>query len=276
MDSLDNDIVVRFASYLCSRDLVNLSLTCRRFGNKNADGLSLMEDTAKHIICNAQQDERDTLQRMADQSYIELYSELEQYRAPRVFDQLIGGLISYLGNDKSLVECTGYGSTSQTAICNHVMRSGRHYVNFTIVNNSSINIGIVRPLPNWDKKGLELFDPLSCSQNYHELLSERTERWGNSPVHHCALQISYGGYCWSDWIRQYYEDCEWDGSEEVFFDNGDKVGMLLDFDSGTLSLYKNGHRVCVMKDGLSGEYCWTVSMWSNGESVCIEKGSIPN
>ena len=72
MDSLDNDIVVRFASYLCSRDLVNLSLTCRRFGNKNADGLSLMEDTAKHIICNAQQDERDTLQRMADQSYIEL------------------------------------------------------------------------------------------------------------------------------------------------------------------------------------------------------------
>jgi len=49
LDSLDNDIVMHFASYLCSRDLVNLSLTCRRFGEKN-EGLSLMEDTARQII----------------------------------------------------------------------------------------------------------------------------------------------------------------------------------------------------------------------------------
>jgi len=92
MDSLDNDIVIRFASYLCSKDIVNLSLTCRRFGSCQLHdmGLSLMEDTAYQIIFNAKEDERDALPKLADQSYIELYSELEQYRAPRKFDQLIG------------------------------------------------------------------------------------------------------------------------------------------------------------------------------------------
>ena len=90
MNSLDNDIVIRFASYLCSRDLVNLSYTCRRFGGSNGDGLSLVEDTAKQICHHAKEDERNALPKMANQTYIELYSDLENYREPRLFDQLVG------------------------------------------------------------------------------------------------------------------------------------------------------------------------------------------
>ena len=133
VDSFDSSIVIRFASYLCSRDLVNLSLTCRRFGSKNVDtGSSLMEDAARQIICNATEDERDNFP--ADQTYIELYSELEQYRGPRVFDQLIGEDISYAETDKSNVKLHGDNEDdkpSNTAISNHVMRSGQHYVTFT-------------------------------------------------------------------------------------------------------------------------------------------------
>ena len=34
------------------------------------------------------------------------------------------------------------------------------------------------------------------------------------------------------------------------------IGLVLDFDNGTLSVYKNGRRLGMMKCGLSGEYCW--------------------
>ena len=105
MDSFNNDIVVRFASYLCSRDLVNLSLTCRKFGSSNVDGLSLMEDTAHQIICNAKEDERNALPN--GKTYIELYSELEKLRRPRLFDHIIGNGIIYINKkDKSCIKCS--------------------------------------------------------------------------------------------------------------------------------------------------------------------------
>ena len=280
IDSLDNDMVIRLASYLSSQDLVSLALTCRRFGSRDTDDDSLMETTARQIICNAKQEERNNLP--ATQTYIELYSELEKYRGPRVFDQLIGEHISYVNNDKSLIEYGDYEygepGTSQTAICNRVMRSGKHCVTFTIMetpasSDISLRIGIVRPLPDWGEKGLDLFDPLSCTQHYKEMLGERTDRWGDSNVHHFSL-ASHGGYGWSDW-KNCNNSGNWDGREEASFGKGDEVGMLLDLDAGTLS-NKNGQRV--YKNGrsvLSGEYCWTVTLWKTGESVRIEKGPIP-
>ena len=128
IDCFNNDIVIRFASYLSSQDLVNLSLTCRKFGSSQLhdSGSSLMEDTAHQIISNAQQDEKEALPRMANQSYIELYSELEQYRGPRSFDQLLGNRLSYVNDDRSHIMVCEIPTCS--AICNHVMRAGKHYV----------------------------------------------------------------------------------------------------------------------------------------------------
>ena len=50
--------------------------------------------------------------------------------------------------------------------------------------------------------------------------------------------------------------------------------MLLDLDEGTLSVYKDGRKLGVMKSGLAGQYCWVASMW-NGTSVSIKRGTIP-
>ena len=51
------------------------------------------------------------------------------------------------------------------------------------------------------------------------------------------------------------------------------IGMLLDFlDEGTLSVYKNGRKLGVMKRGLAGQYCWVVSM-AVGTRVTIKRGS---
>ena len=52
------------------------------------------------------------------------------------------------------------------------------------------------------------------------------------------------------------------------------VGLLLDQDEGTLSVYKNGRRLGIMKHGLSGEYCWLMSIQgaSNSTAVQIKRG----
>ena len=279
MDSLDNDIVIRFASYLCSKDIVSLALTCRRFGSSHLHdtGLSLMEDTAHQIMCNAKQEEKEAIPKLVNQSYIALCSELEQLRAPRLFDQLIGNRLSYVSNDKSHIEFVDEGTRDNTAISNHVMRAGRHYATFTKEGEWVIRIGIIRPLKNFDKKGLYAFDPLDVE----EFRSERTERWGDHgsiKVNYCSLAVGSrdfhnNGRCfWSDWLNS-NEINDW-GCSEVF-ENSDEIGMLLDLNVGTLSVYKNGRRLGILKDGLAGDYCWTATMWSHGESVIIKKGIIP-
>ena len=79
-------------------------------------------------MCNAKEDEKEALPKKANHTYIELYSELEKLRAPRVFDQLIGEDLRYVDNDKSHIKYNkrerNYMRTN-TAICsNHVMRAG--------------------------------------------------------------------------------------------------------------------------------------------------------
>ncbi|EJK54746.1 hypothetical protein THAOC_25601 [Thalassiosira oceanica] len=49
------------------------------------------------------------------------------------------------------------------------------------------------------------------------------------------------------------------------------LGMLLDLDDGTLSVYQNGRRLGALKDELAGEYCWTAGFCGEGD-VSIRRG----
>ena len=52
---------------------------------------------------------------------------------------------------------------------------------------------------------------------------------------------------------------------------GDVIGMLLlNLEEGTLTVYKNNRRLGVMKDGLSGLYCWYTSVWG-GTAVTLKR-----
>ena len=63
--------------------------------------------------------------------------------------------------------------------------------------------------------------------------------------------------------------------------DGDVIGMLLDLDEGTLSIYKNGRKLGIIENGLAGSYCWVVSLLREelvlprGTSVAIKRGTIP-
>ena len=69
---------------------------------------------------------------------------------------------------------------------------------------------------------------------------------------------TFSGACLSqDWGGGSTDREPWDGMERV--SGSCKIGMLLDLDEGTLSVYKNERKLGVMKRGLAGHYCWVVS-----------------
>ena len=60
----------------------------------------------------------------------------------------------------------------------------------------------------------------------------------------------------------------------MYSDIIESIGMLLDLDEGTLSVYKNGRKLGVMKRGLAGPYCWAVSLYRETQAS-IKRETIP-
>ena len=57
----------------------------------------------------------------------------------------------------------------------------------------------------------------------------------------------------------------------------ESIGLLLDLDEGSLTLYTDDVRCPVMVEagGLSGEYCWAAGLGIDGHSVRIESAPLP-
>ena len=105
-----------------------------------------------------------------------------------------------------------------------------------------------------------------------KLRSQRTAKWGDGNVHCCAY-ASFDGHClWTDWDNA-ADYSDWQGREGLT--ESGTIGLLLDLDEGTLSVFKNGSRLGVMKDGLGGECVWFVSVYS-ACTISISKGLVPN
>ena len=83
-----------------------------------------------------------------------------------------------------------------------------------------------------------------------DLVLVHTERWGTSDVNCCSYGCFTRSCYWSDWSDCDYAQCE--GAASLCEDG--TIGLLLDLEESTLTVYKNGKRLGVMKSGLSGEY----------------------
>jgi len=261
MDSLNNnDIILRITPYLNSRELLNLALTCKRFGSINDDTKHnssdtndshytwpLMEEAACQIINNAKVEERNALPKYDGETWLALYKELELLRAPLTFDQFLEKIdgLHYVDNDKSRIE-TACSSLQRSGISNNIMRGGKHYATFRRSGTVQgyMRVGVMRPM-----KGLDQYlIPRVAGQSPLDWeLFRRCERWGKSEVHVCHY-LDYSGRCfYHDW-----EDCEgsqcddWTGRKSCK-NGGCDVGMLLDLDEGTLSVYIDGRRLGIME-----------------------------
>ena len=262
MDSLNNnDIILRITPYLNSRELLNLALTCKRFGgikddtkqnssDNNKDShytWSLMEEAARQII-SRKEEERNALPRYDGETWLALYKELELLRAPLTFDQLIGGneeSFYYLDGDKSCVRSEG--NMWKTAISNSIMRSGKHYVTFRKTGRGGLCVGVIRPMRGLDETRFrgKSFSPLHA-ENFPTLRAQKSARWGTKSSINCCLYKSFNGRCdWSEWCFM-DDDNIWTGHELLPVGECD-VGMLLDLDKGTLFVYVDGRRLGIMK-----------------------------
>ena len=67
----------------------------------------------------------------------------------------------------------------------------------------------------------------------------------------------------------------WEGKQTAR-EQGDRIGMLLDLDQGSMTVWKNDEKLGVTQaEGLSGPLCWAVSMYGQGESARIEPAPAP-
>ena len=281
----NSDTLSKIISYLPSVDLLNLAVTCKRFGVSSEDSkLSLIEETARIAIQDiATEEQLATLPYYDGDSSLANYHYLQFMRGPLTFDQLVGD-IEYLNKeDKSCVrKPTNYfAGNYATAFSNNIMRAGKHYASFApIIDNKSslvafspgIHAGVMRPgKANQYARGLPYYK--NFYNNFSPSISRGECNNNNSSVQCCVYDISNGNCNTSDWGGDdMATDSTWDGSETA--SAGDEIGLLLDLDEGSLSVYKNGRKLGVMKRGLAGPFCWVASMW-NGVQVTIKRGRIP-
>ena len=295
LTTLGNDATVHLASFLGAKDIASLGRTCGHFGRScvRSDGqlTSLAEELAGRVVDSCATDyERSVL---VGGRKIKMLRELEQMRLPLYFKQLIGdgNAIRYpQPDDKSTISVTCYGDEYVTAISNHVMMTGRHYVTFCLCGVDDLGLldfGVIRPIKDWNKKSLRSFDPTCYLRRHHEhrepMLAERTEEWGND-LHCCSYQSSRGKCYHANWCDEdkgagdRWLGDEWEGMEplEPVGDmNNVKLGILLDLNSGTLTVFKDGRMLGVMKNGLTGAYCWYICGYAVTCEVKIERGMQP-
>ena len=274
------DVLSQLAAFLEANDLCQVKAMCRALGSANDgaafNGLSMTEEAARRVFESAASDEeKAVLPRYDGEGWIELYHHLLMLRARLTFDQLVGRYAAYRGGDAASVQgmiINGLYDDSQAICGNHIMRAGKHWTTFKSSSSFKWNqsVGVIRPLPGWDKRGLDSFTP--TSPEFHEdLQHERTDRW-EGDVHCCCLDMRSGNCYWSDWEGLSSKGSNWE-APDGYDRHCTSLGMLLDLDNGTLSVYQNGQRLGTLKDGLAGEYCWIAGfhVLSSG-NVFIQRG----
>ena len=105
----NSDSLFKIASYLPAEGLLNLALTCQRFGvattanNVGGDGddsLSLVEETARRIVHVVATDEQmNALPRYDGDNWLCKYNYLRLLQMPLTFDHLVG-LIEYVDGNQ--------------------------------------------------------------------------------------------------------------------------------------------------------------------------------
>ena len=282
LSRVDTSVVAHISSFLgTSLELRNLALTCKSFGWRlptSTLNWSLVEEVARQVVSSG----RNTVgARVTLSPYVRgtttWLSILRESEYPLKFDTLLGRGMEHTNERRTSVRTgsrTGYVGTSSAFASNYVMESGIHYAEFHIVKGRPY-IGIVRPMPNLDlaryaSGGLCFFD----RSFYDDFLAARTDEWGSGNVHACYYFVSSGRNYWTNWAGERQPELVWEGMEGCIV--GDTLGMLLNLDKGTLTVYRNNRRLGVMKDELSGSYCWSVELPARGTSVVINRGHPPH
>ena len=259
----DEAALIVAAALTDPEDLLRLARACRRFAIKciaapaahrtaasgggtaaaaqQLEMCSIAEEVARRWIADCTEQERGWVPHRGRESWLGLMWEVQSLRRGAVFGrshELI--TVSEGGAQATIVDDDGL---FRTAASKAVMRAGRHYAQFTVMSRQSYSFfGVIQP--GWDVEG----------------------GMGAFTVDgHCVYWTADGS--------RYPGDPNWEGRQGA--KQGDRIGMLLDLDQGSMTVYKNDELLGVMATGLSGEYCWAVTLCGPGASARIDSAALP-
>jgi hypothetical protein len=250
------------------RDLLRLARACRRFATKciaapaaprtaasgggtaaaaqQTEMWSIIQEAGRRWVLSCTDQERGWVPRRGRESWLGLMWEVQSLRRGAVvFGRSHERItLSEGGSQATIVDEHGgfHAAASKVSMC-----AGRHYAQFTVVSGDEMFFGVIRP--GWGVEGGE------------QLWEDADDVDG-----HC-LYYTYNGACGLG-------DRSWEGRQSAQKE-GDRIGMLLDLDQGSMTVYKNDERLGVMATDLSGEYCWAVSLGGLGDSARIESAPAP-
>ena len=246
------------------RDLLHLAAACRRFFTKciaapppprgtaavapaqQAEAIemwSIVEEAGRRWIADCTNQEQGWVPRRGRERWLGMMWEVESLRRAAVFDRSHADIA--LSEGAALATKAVGDYMYRDAASKAVMRAGRHYAQFT-VEHGYMFVGVIRP--GWDMEAGQK------PQNAHMVDG------------HCFYYTRSGRRCPGG--------RDWEGMQQAYED-GDRIGMLLDLDQGTMTVYKNDERLGVMATGLSGEYSWAVGLYFSGHSARIDAAEVP-
>jgi len=241
-DGVTDDTLLHIASFITStKDLLRLQLTNKRFSVKciaapsaSSGGgpaaapemLCIPDEAARGWVAGCSEQERGWVSRRGLESWLGLMHEVEVLRLPLAFGRSHGNIT--LSENGAVATMSVDDWMTRAAASTAVMRSGRHFAQFTVVSGDDMMFGVVRP--GWDVEG---------GVNALDVDG------------HCFYGTHNG--------RRDPGYTDWEGMQGA--EQGDRIGMLLDLDQGSMSICKNGERLGVMQaEGLTGPLCWAVSI----------------
>ena len=265
LDAATDDTLLAIAIALSTPvDLLRLVLTChaaaQRFyftatsysgavpsgggtaaaAQQQAETWSIIQEAARQWIASCTDQEQGWVPRRGRERWLGLMWEVEVLRRGAVFGRSHEDITLSEGGAVHMKVADDVHD--RTAASKVVMRAGRHYAQFTLVGGYML-FGVIRP--GWDVEGGEVAHTVDG---------------------HCFYYTGNG--------TRYPGRREWGGMQTARED-GDRIGMLLDLDQGSMTVYKNDERLGVMAIGLSGEYSWAVSGYRQDSSARIDVAALP-
>ena len=280
---LPKESIVYALSYLDATDLVKIGLTCCALGKPSkCSSESVVASVARGTYCRTVtgDDEIALAVKETGESPLKLLRDLEELHSPLQFSRLVGPHIRRNQNTIcSEIRSTGYYESM--AFTNYKIHREQQYFNFLIHDKDSQDVsfsagmprvGLMRPIIGLGRTSA--LDPLvPCEDAREYLLSCRKDSWGTGSVHCTAWDCLHNALVSSDWSS----DCDPFGSACHNHWNADtgNVGLLVDMEEGTMSVYCNGRPLQLVTRGLTGEYYLFASMFEPDIVVSIDRAPIP-
>ena len=255
-DELPDEVMLRVCSFLGVRELGRLGCVSQRFAEKSiaapssgegepaaaAERLSLAEEAARRWVEGCSEQERGWVPQRGLESRLRLVHEVGMLRLPLAFGRAHAS-VTLSENGAVATKSGGYGA--RAAASKAAMRSGRHFAQITVVTGEHLYFGVIRL--GFDVEG---GGDASCVNG------------------HCLYYAGNG--------QRYPGASAWEGMQTAT-EQGDRIGMLLALDQGSMTVWKNGEQLGVMvAEGLTGPLCWAVSLYHGaGTSARIESVPAP-